>query len=76
MRSFCCLPGVPAGGCEKRKGEPPGASAEHELDLHRWRWMVCWWWMVCWRWKERGMAALAAPAAPAALLPAAVISWL
>lgn len=31
VRDFCCLLRVPAGGCEKRKGESPGTSTKPDL---------------------------------------------
>lgn len=65
VRDFCCLLRVPAGRCEKRKGESPGTRTKPDLTLHHLGQMGC----LCW-----GQSRVAMPAPPgtaAGLLAAA-----
>lgn len=67
VRDFCCLLRVPAGRCEKRKGESPGTSIKPDLTLCHLRQMGC----LCW---EQSRVAVPVPPVTAAGLLAAAAS--
>lgn len=65
VRDFCCLLRVPAGECEKRKGESPGTGTKPDLNPRHLRQMGCLWW-------EQSSVAMPTPPVTAAGLLAAV----